>query len=101
MWRLWPMGRFCDLYRNGIEVGAVNCDGVLEVPPIKHLVIGGQDGVRQGPPEVVKPVVCWQGLIDEVAIFYHALSAQQVRQLFDGPPAEPPAAATPTRKGGP
>ena len=94
-------GSILRLYRNGIEVGTVNCDGVLKVPPIKHMVIGGQDGYPQDLPEVMKPVKCWQGLIDELAIFYRALSAKQVRQLFDGPFAEPPAAAPPYGKEGP
>ena len=74
-------GAVLRLYRNGTEVAAAPCDGVYRVPIIKHLAIGCQ---INSPPSA-PPLGCfWHGRIDELAIFHHALSAEQIRQLFEG-----------------
>ena len=71
-------GAAMHLYRNGQEVASSPCVGVLLEPP-KYLTVG----CKSEPADADTPSH-WQGLIDELAIFDRALSAEQIRQLFLG-----------------
>jgi hypothetical protein len=84
-------GAIFHLYRNGLEVAAAPYDGICHRASMtEHLGIGYQDeAMASDPPGVTRPKCCfWRGQIDELAVFHHALSAEQIRQL-----SAPPAAA--------
>ena len=71
-------GAMLRLYRNGAEVAAAPCRGAARQTPYKYLGIGtwlDESGGRSNCPAY------WDGRIDEVAIFNHPLTAEQVRQL--------------------
>ena len=90
-------GAVMRLYRNGMEVARSPCEGICPLPPIKHLTIGCQSSVLPSDrPDRVKPVCFWKGRIDELAVFYHALSSEQIQQLFEGRGSEP--ITSPSRK---
>ena len=80
-WPSWPTV-VLHLYRNGVELGSTPCDGVWVPPRIKRLTIGGMEYEADGP--TIGPCNFWMGKIDELAIFNHSLSAQQIQQLFTG-----------------
>jgi len=76
-------GAVLHLYRNGIEVDATPYRGIARPPLPECLSIGCQmhkDGTR---PRSENAFV-WNGRIDEIAVFNHALSAEQVRRLSTG-----------------
>lgn len=76
-------GEVLHLYRNGAEVGAVPCRGIDRQPLPECLGIGctmDKNGVGPRPESAFQ----WDGRIDEIAIFNHALSAEQVYQLYTG-----------------
>ena len=75
------------MYRNGREVASTPCDGVFSVPVVKALVIGCQELPDIRDVSDIEPDQFWAGNIDELAIFNHALSPAEVRQLFNGPAA--------------
>ena len=78
-------GTMLRLYRNGVEVGASPCRGISRRQLPDALGIGlqtDQSGIR--PLTLAQ---CWDGRLDEIAIFNHALSAEQIRQLCAGPAA--------------
>ena len=69
------------------------CRGIACQAVPKDLRIGCLTSeINAGPQEP------WVGRLDEIAIFNHALCAEQVRQLYTGAPAGavPPAAKTRT-----
>ena len=74
-------GAVLHLYRNGMEVGtAAPYRGIARPPLPECLSIGcemDKDGTRPRPENAF----VWNGRIDEIAIFNHALSAEQVRRL--------------------
>ena len=73
-------GTAVHLYRDGMEVSKLSCQGVLKNPS-HSFFIGGRCLIRSGRP---MPMNLWHGRIDELAIFHHALSGEQIRQLFVG-----------------
>ena len=76
-------GAVLHLYRNGVEVGAAPCRGIARQPLPECLSIGcamNKDGTRPRPENAY----VWNGRLDEIAVFNHALSAEQVRQLYAG-----------------
>ena len=77
-------GSVLRLYRNGVEVASTPCNGVCSSPSIKHLGIGCMCFQRSS----VVPADFWPGRIDELAIFYHALSPGQMKQLWEGSSCE-------------
>ena len=91
-------GSVLHLYRNGREVASMPCDGVCRVPAIRHLTIGCKDMRKSWDAPDLEPGLFWPGYIDELAIFNHALSAAEVRQLFTGQPREPTEAVSETSK---
>ncbi len=72
-------GDVMHLYRNGVEVASCPCRGVLRDPPVKWLSIGCEEIAG-----IAGKVGFWQGKIDELAVFNHALSVGQIQQLFQG-----------------
>jgi hypothetical protein len=73
-------GRQLRLYRNGAMVASAFYNCLYLNPKVSPLAIGGRlsdnsDTVVESERE------CWRGRIDELAIFNHALTSEQVRQL--------------------
>jgi hypothetical protein len=83
-------GSTLKIYRDGREVGSVPCAGVDPKPTLKSLSVGYRAGsAPDGTPAVTNNGEYWDGLVDEVAIFHRALTADQVRQLYEeGRPAK-------------
>ena len=69
------------LYRNGQEVAATSCAGLSTLAP-DALGIGVKLDATGQQPETHTPGF-WDGRIDELAVFHFALSAEQVRKLYD------------------
>ncbi len=83
-------GSVLHLYRNGVEVASVPCEGVIANPPGKYLLLGCDN--RAEDTTGLLPVSFWDGRIDEAIIFHRALSLEEVRRLHEGPgtPDQPP-----------
>jgi hypothetical protein len=75
-------GKTLRLYRGGQCVASKPCDGVCLTPPIKHLTIGCKNWSESPDAASIEPVQFWTGRIDELAIFNHALSSEEVWRLF-------------------
>ena len=83
-------GQMLRLYRNGNQVSEVICSGLQIDPKQKALQIGGEfvhvpsrpDAASQGDDDPSFSDY-WHGRIDEFAVFNHALSADQIKQLFE------------------
>jgi hypothetical protein len=76
-------GAVLHLYRNGVEVGEAPYRGIIRQPIPECLSIGcamDKDGIRPRPENACP----WNGWLDEIAIFNHALSPEQVRDLYTG-----------------
>jgi len=74
-------GEILRLYRNGREVGTSPCRGIARQSLPECLSIGcvmDKDGTRPRPGSAF----VWNGRLDEIAVFNHALTAEQVRQLY-------------------
>jgi ferric-dicitrate binding protein FerR (iron transport regulator) len=67
------------LYRNGVEIGSAPCLG-LDMNGPSHLGIGAKLGEDGTPRENAG---YWHGRIDELAIFHHALSTEQLYNLYE------------------
>jgi hypothetical protein len=79
------------LYRNGVEVSSAPYSGIGGDPKLKALGIGVKLNAEGSQPDILRlndddPGISdyWHGRIDELAVFNHPLSPEQVRQLFDG-----------------
>ena len=68
------------LYRNGCEVGSAPCPGLSTFAP-SALGIGVKLERTGSQPERHTPGF-WHGLIDELAVFPHALTPSQIQKLF-------------------
>lgn len=66
------------LYRNGIQLGSVPCQG-LDLNGPANLGIGAKLG-EDGKPRANAGY--WQGRIDELAIFHRALSQEDLKHLY-------------------
>ncbi|MDA7640453.1 FecR domain-containing protein [Opitutaceae bacterium] len=76
-------GEFVFLYRNGKEVAREPHDGLFD-PKFPSLGIGRK--LRgKGNREQEGTVGYWDGRIDELAIFNHALSAEDIKRLYLSP----------------
>ena len=69
------------LYRNGVEVDAKPYDGLHRDPRIKALAIGTKLNLEGDAPEE-RDFNMWDGHLDELAVFNHALSADQIYELY-------------------
>jgi hypothetical protein len=76
-------GAILHLYRNGMEVGASPYHGIARSPMPECLSVGCQMDLAGKNPRP-ESALEWNGLLDEIAIFNHAISAEQVRQLHTG-----------------
>lgn len=75
-------GRHLRLYRNGQELDAAPYDGLHRNPDATALGIGARlntaaDGTKR------TDLSFWDGRLDELAVFNHALSADQIRDLYE------------------
>ena len=77
-------GAMLRLYRDGNEVAATPCAGLSTAGPAA-LGIGVRLDATGTQPERKTPGF-WDGRIDELAVFHHALSAAQIAQLFHAKP---------------
>ena len=76
-------GTMLRLYRNGVEVAASPCGRLAHEPTPKGLGIGCETDESSDGPLPQGPCL-WYGRLDEIAIFQHALTVEQVRQLYSG-----------------
>jgi hypothetical protein len=73
-------GEKLTLYRNGIEVVSMPYHGLHRDPRIKALAIGTKlNRLGNGPEE--RDFNMWDGCLDELAIFNHPLTADEVLRL--------------------
>jgi hypothetical protein len=72
------------LYRNGRQVDARPYHTLHRDPRIKTLAIGTKLNLAGDAPEE-RDFNMWDGRLDELAIFNHALTAEQVFELFQLP----------------
>jgi hypothetical protein len=77
-------GKELRLYRNGREVGSRPFHALHRDPRIKALAIGTKLNLAGDAPEE-RDFNMWDGRLDELAIFNHALTAEDVRQLYQLP----------------
>ena len=75
------------LYRNGEEVRQANCDGLWPNLTAHDPAI---DGDTPSLDEDQIAGCCWHGMIDELAVFNAALSAEQIQMLYTGKPSVRP-----------
>ena len=74
------------LYRNGQEVDSKPYQGLHRDPRIKSLAIGTKLNLAGTAPEE-RDFNMWDGRLDELAIFNHALTAEQILELSQMPGA--------------
>lgn len=75
-------GRQIRLYRAGREVASTPYHGLRRNPRLPALGIGTKVN-ESGDRPVKTEMSFWDGLLDEVAVFNHALTADQIRELHD------------------
>ena len=75
-------GQMLRLYRNGREVDAKPYERLHRDPRITALAIGTKLNLSGNSPEE-RDYNMWDGRLDELAIFNHALSADEVKSLAD------------------
>lgn len=75
-------GRYLRLYRNGQEVDAATYEGLHRNPEATALGIGARLNASADATKRTD-LSFWDGRLDEIAIFNHALSADQIRQLYE------------------
>ena len=75
-------GKMLRLYRNGREVDAKPYHKLHRDPRIKALAIGTKLNLSGNAPEE-RDYNMWDGRLDELAIFNHSLTAEQIRHLYE------------------
>ncbi|MGD9635418.1 MAG: LamG-like jellyroll fold domain-containing protein, partial [Pirellulales bacterium] len=75
-------GQTLRLYRNGREVDAKPYHRLHRDPRITALAIGTKLNLNGNAPEE-RDYNMWDGRLDELAIFNHSLSAEEVKSLYD------------------
>jgi hypothetical protein len=75
-------GEALRLYRNGRQVDAATYRKLHRDPRIKALAIGTKLNLEGGAPDH-QDFNMWDGRLDELAIFNHALSPEQIRELYE------------------
>jgi hypothetical protein len=75
-------GSMLRLYRNGQQVDATAYRELHRDPRIKALAVGTKLSLNGEEPDSLD-FNMWDGRLDELAIFNHALSPEQIRHLFD------------------
>ena len=74
-------GSYLRLFRNGQQVAAKPYHGLHGNPQITALGIGTKLNLRGDAPEE-HDFNMWDGRLDELAVFNHALSKEEIQQLF-------------------
>jgi hypothetical protein len=74
-------GSLLRLYRNGQEVDAVPYNALTVDPRIRALAVGTKLNLQGTAPEE-RNFNMWDGRLDELAIFNHALSSEDIQQLY-------------------
>ncbi len=79
-------GEFVRLYRDGVEVAVERYDGLV-TPSYPALGIGVKphESENRRPSDSSGSLGFWDGRIDELAIFNHALAAQDIERLYQAP----------------
>jgi hypothetical protein len=72
------------LYLNGVEVGSCRHDGLLQKPAAAKLTIGCAIDDEASTDTDERYFCHWSGRIDELAVFNHPLTADQVMALYRG-----------------
>jgi hypothetical protein len=75
-------GAMLRLYRNGVEIDAAPYRELRGNPQIKALAIGTKLNLAASAPDS-HDFNMWDGRLDELAIFNHALTPDQIRELYD------------------
>ena len=75
-------GETLRLYRNGRQVDAATYRKLHHDPRIKALAIGTKLNLSGDAPDH-RDFNMWDGRLDELAIFNHALSPEQIRELHE------------------
>ncbi|HEX6963939.1 MAG TPA: LamG domain-containing protein [Lacipirellula sp.] len=75
-------GSMLRLYRNGVEVDAAPYHELRGNPLIKALAIGTKLNLAANAPDS-HDFNMWDGRLDELAVFNHALTVDQIRELYD------------------
>jgi hypothetical protein len=73
-------GRVLHLYHDGAEIAAASYDGIAVPLLPKCLSIGCEMNLHGSAPRPENAFV-WNGRIDELAVFNHALTVEQIRRL--------------------
>jgi hypothetical protein len=73
-------GQYLRLYRNGIEIDKQAYD-TLVTPSYPELTVGAKFYIKEGETEK-RTGAFWDGRIDELAIFNHGLTAENIQRLF-------------------
>jgi hypothetical protein len=74
-------GEYLKLYRNGVEIDSKPYRGLHRDPRIQTLAIGTKLNLLGNAPEE-RDFNMWDGCLDELAVFNHALTADQVLALY-------------------
>jgi hypothetical protein len=75
-------GEMLLLYRNGRQVSGERYERLISDPRIKALAIGTKLNLAADAPDHID-FNMWDGRLDEIAIFNHALSPDKIRELFE------------------
>jgi hypothetical protein len=75
-------GSMLRLYRNGREVASSHYRELRRDPRIRALAIGTKLNLAADGPDQ-RDFNMWDGRLDELAIFNHALSAEQIQELHE------------------
>jgi hypothetical protein len=71
------------LYRNGVEVGRAPYESLHMEPNLRALAIGTKLEDSGDSPADMPNRSMWDGRLDELAIFNHALSPNEIRNLYE------------------
>lgn len=75
-------GSHLRLFRNGLQVAEQPYSGLHSNPQIKALGVGTKLNLKGDAPEE-RNFNMWDGRIDELAIFNRALTAEEIKDLFE------------------
>ena len=73
-------GSLLHLYRNGKEVATAPYQTIAQRPDVRQLLIGNKHYKGTLNKDATQ---YWNGRLDEVALFYHALDANAIRELYE------------------
>jgi hypothetical protein len=71
------------LYQDGRQIGSVPCSDVTAAPAPRSMSVGYRTGNDGRQPVSMNGGEYWDGSIDELAVFHRALSAAEVRAMYE------------------